>query len=70
MDIQSNPAVKLVGFFEGLVVGSEGEEMKREQLGGGLIFETKKTREVSRGMRDMEGVGEEWMGRWLRQWGL
>ncbi|KAL8801018.1 MAG: hypothetical protein Q9182_004762 [Xanthomendoza sp. 2 TL-2023] len=53
----SNPAVKLLGFFEALVGGEEAVMATAETVGRSAV------------MKGLEGVGEEWMGLWMEQWG-
>ncbi|KAL8707220.1 MAG: hypothetical protein Q9220_007714 [cf. Caloplaca sp. 1 TL-2023] len=58
-DVDNNPAVKLLDFYEGMAVGGGGE----------IVLETKETQGRSESLRGMEGVGAKWMGVWMAQWG-
>ncbi|MCJ1395201.1 hypothetical protein MMC18_008084 [Xylographa bjoerkii] len=58
-DIKSNPAVKLLAFFESLQEGSAMPEM-----------ETKQTVKASETMAALGPVTADWMEKWMQQWGL
>lgn len=53
------PAVKLLGFFQGLV--EEGERQP-------VVLCTRRAGEVSCALRELEAVRPEWMENWMRQW--
>ena len=57
-DLASNPAVKLMEFYESLL----SEESSLPSL------ETEKTKEASQTLRDLNPVQGEWMVRWIEQW--
>ena len=59
-DLDRNPAIKLLDFFEQLA--SAEEDMVR--------FETMNTVRVSATLKNLEAVKVEWMERWMRQWGF
>ncbi|KAL8829920.1 MAG: hypothetical protein Q9170_005963 [Blastenia crenularia] len=56
-DVDSNPGLKLLDFYEGI------------KAGAATTLETRETEKVSEVVRSLKGVGEEWMGKWLEQWG-
>ena len=56
-DISSMPALKLLGFFQGL-------EMDRKTV----KFETKRALETSKSLAQIESVNSRWMSIWLEQW--
>lgn len=58
-DLDRNPAIKLLDFFEQLASTGEGDVVR---------FETANTLRVSAALRDLEAVKAEWMGGWMRQW--
>ncbi|KAL3446441.1 putative NRPS-like enzyme [Aspergillus insuetus] len=58
-DISSNPAAKLVGFYEQIL--AEGEE-------GAMRLSTFRTEELSKGLRGMPAVRPEWVRGWMREW--
>ncbi|KAL8717514.1 MAG: hypothetical protein Q9225_005246 [Loekoesia sp. 1 TL-2023] len=62
-DIKANPAVKLLSFFED--VEKRIREGKKP-----VLLDTKRAEERSETMRMLGPVGEEWMRRWMRQWGF
>ena len=57
-DPVANPGIKILDFYEGL------------RAGGPAKLETRETARRSRTMREMSGVSEEWVERWMGQWGL
>lgn len=57
--LQVNPAVKLLGFYEG-VLGGEGEAGNR--------LEIEETKKRSAKLRAVEGVKPEWVRKWVREW--
>ncbi|KAI4122400.1 MAG: hypothetical protein LQ338_005847 [Usnochroma carphineum] len=57
-DLERNPAVKLLDFYEGM----------RE--GGVTVLETERTRRASGTLDALGKVGERWLGLWLGQWGF
>lgn len=61
--VAKNPAVKLLDFYESLQ-GGEGDG------DGCTVLETSETAARSETVRGLKGVGPEWMGLWLRQWGF
>lgn len=61
-----NPGIKLLTFYEGTV--ASGQKISGGNGSGETVLETVKTRAESEGLRGLRAVGEEWMGRWLRQW--
>lgn len=56
-DISTMPALKLLGFFQGL-------EMDRKTV----KFETKRALETSKSLAQIESVNSRWMSIWLEQW--
>lgn len=58
-DIDSNPAIRLLDFYEGLVSG-QGKVNP--------VFETEMTIGRSKELKRLEAVKPEWMEGWLRQW--
>ena len=44
------------------------EESGKEGAAAEDVLETTETAKASKSMRGLGAVGEEWMGRWLRQW--
>ncbi|KAL9627444.1 MAG: hypothetical protein Q9204_006562 [Flavoplaca sp. TL-2023a] len=61
-DVNRNPAVKLLSFFENI-------ETKMESGKRGVTLDTKGTEAKSETMRDLTPVGGSWMENWLKQWG-
>lgn len=59
INLDDNPAVKLISFYEWL---SEKEKAI------GLTLDTKETEKKSAVLRDMPPVSKEWMELWLDQW--
>ncbi|KAL8788903.1 MAG: hypothetical protein Q9213_001426 [Squamulea squamosa] len=60
-DVDENPAVKLLTFFEGI-------EMAIKDAKGGVTLDTRCTAAKSQSMRELQPVGSEWMVNWMRQW--
>lgn len=58
-DVNRNPGLKLIDFYEGM---AEGEK------DGGVWLETRETEKESETMRSLQGVGPQWMDIWLKQW--
>ncbi|KAJ0423276.1 hypothetical protein BJY00DRAFT_310406 [Aspergillus carlsbadensis] len=58
-DISSNPAAKLVGFYEQIL--AEGEE-------GAMRLSTFRTEELSKGLTGMPAVRPDWVRGWVRVW--
>lgn len=58
VDIEKNPAVKLLDFYRGLQDGQAGP-----------VFQTNETSKASKGLRELPAVNTEWMERWMQQWG-
>ncbi|KAJ5382865.1 NRPS-like enzyme [Penicillium concentricum] len=62
--LERNPAAKLLGFFEGVVAETGA--------GSGNVLDTRRTAEISKKLRDIQGVGsmphwvQKWVGEWLR----
>ena len=56
--LEANPAVKLMGFYEGL--RDDARKLPR--------LETKETEMASPGLRAVGPVRSEWMVKWIRQW--
>lgn len=59
-DIELNPAIKLLNFFEGI----SGDLVE------GSRFQTQQAVETSPTMAQIGPVNDAWMTNWLRQWGL
>ena len=57
-DLAINPAIKLMGFYEGLLSGESSL----------ASFETRETEKASRTLRDLGPVQGEWMAKWVEQW--
>ena len=57
-DPVANPAIKLLDFFEGA----------QSDQGLSTPMETKETAAQSRTMKEMTGVSEDWMEKWMKQW--
>lgn len=55
--LDRNPAAKLIGFFEGLA------SMQPDN-----VLDTHVTAEVSEKLRAVEGIKEEWVRKWVREW--
>jgi thioester reductase-like protein/acyl-CoA synthetase (AMP-forming)/AMP-acid ligase II/aryl carrier-like protein len=62
VEVEKYPALKLLGFFEGVVAGEKAGKKFPE-------LETERARAKSRTLSELERVSEEWMGIWMRQWG-
>lgn len=63
LDVEEFPAVKLLGFLEGVLAGETA----------GRVFprlETERASGASGTLRGLGAVSEAWMGVWMRQWGL
>lgn len=60
-DVNDNPAVKLLPFFEGIEMGMKDGER-------GITLDTQWTEAKSQTMRGLQQVGGEWMANWMRQW--
>ncbi|KAL8811466.1 MAG: hypothetical protein Q9200_001786 [Gallowayella weberi] len=60
-DVNDNPAVKLLPFFEGI-------EMGMTDAKGGVTLDTRCSEAKSQTMRGLQQVGSEWMVNWMRQW--
>ena len=58
-DLERNPGIKLLEFFESMSQGGLGSHL-----------ETKDTVKGSETMRGLKRVGREWMEIWLKQWGF
>ena len=58
-DVNRNPGLKLMDFYEGVARGEKDE---------GVWLETRETEKESETMRSLRGVGPEWMDVWLKQW--
>jgi hypothetical protein len=56
-DIEVNPAVKLLDFYQGLSQGSLA-----------VTLDTEKTKQMSESLRKLERVDPQWMKLWLEQW--
>ena len=63
--LQDNPALKLMGFFETIVVGNVGGG---EGLGRPKEWELERSMEASRTLREVEGIRDEWVRKWVREW--
>jgi len=62
LELDEYPAVKLLGFFEGVLAGEKA----------GRVFPrlgTERARAGSATLRGLGAVSEGWMGVWMRQWG-
>ncbi|KAH7336688.1 hypothetical protein BKA65DRAFT_563960 [Rhexocercosporidium sp. MPI-PUGE-AT-0058] len=57
-DVDANPGIKLLPFFQSMRDGID--EVK---------LDTTDSMQMSSSLRELEPVGEEWMGIWLKQWG-
>lgn len=57
VDIEQNPALKLLDFFQGLKNGGASARM-----------DTKETEKACVTMRGLRSVDGEWMRLWLDQW--
>ena len=60
-DVRSNPAIKLLDFYQGMAAAEEAKKPSTK-------LDTKLTEEASETLRNLEPVGSEWMRTWLRQW--
>ena len=63
--LRVNPAIKLLGFYEGLldaVVEKQDSGSVRNRL------EITKTQKISEKFRALEGIREEWVRKWVREW--
>lgn len=59
----TNPAIKLLEFFEQMAKGSSGGQ-------AGVEIETAQTVRKSPAMSELKAVGPEWMQIWLDQWNV
>jgi hypothetical protein len=59
VDVERNPGVKLLEFFQGMMREREA-----------VRLETKVTHGGSEKMRELKAVDREWMRVWLEQWGF
>ncbi|KAI5918368.1 hypothetical protein F4810DRAFT_704251 [Camillea tinctor] len=59
-DIERNPAIKLLDFFEGLV-GKTTEP---------ALLDVEKAVGISQSLANLGPVGDEWMATWMGQWGF
>ena len=57
--LQVNPAVKLLAFYEDVLGSKEGS---------GRSWDMQKTMERSAKVRALEGIKEEWVRKWVREW--
>lgn len=63
--LEVNPALKLLGFYEGMFGGdAEAEEGDK----GKGVFEMEKSLERSGKLRGLEGIKEEWVRKWVQEW--
>lgn len=60
----SNPAVMLLPFFEWMAEGDENG------VRAATTLDTRVTAESSERLRELQPVGEQWLGLWMRQRGL
>ena len=79
-EVDLNPALKLLPFYEGLRVGSSGSEHSsdwshdfsnqcRDWNKGALpTLDTMKTQKVSQSLRDMPRIEGKWMKSWIKGW--
>ncbi len=65
LNLEANPAVKLLDFFRGL---EDGEEMGDTPTR--LKYSTQHTKADSPTMQRLEGVNEKWITSWLKGWDL
>lgn len=65
--LDKNPAIKLLDFFDSLKGGDGDGDGDGD---GCTVLETSETAGRSETVRGLNGVGPEWMGLWLRQWGF
>ncbi|KAL9583722.1 MAG: hypothetical protein Q9203_004958 [Teloschistes exilis] len=63
IDTDSNPGVKLINFFQGMVRDKRSEKEC-------LCLETTETERCSKTLRELEPVRTDWMRFWLEQWGF
>ena len=57
--LQTNPAAKLLDFYEGLL-SSEAASINKLEVSG--------TIKLSQGLREMPSVKDDWMRKWIREW--
>ncbi|MCJ1251933.1 hypothetical protein MMC30_009171 [Trapelia coarctata] len=62
-DLEKYPAVKLLGFLEGMAAGEKAGRVFP-------IMETERARKGSETLRGLGAVSGEWMGLWMGQWGF
>lgn len=60
----SKPAVKILDFFRG--VG----ERQGVTVANGIAFSTEKAKRSSKEMRGLDPVKDEWLLKWIEDWGL
>ena len=60
-DIEKNPALKLLQFLN---------TMERQLEQPAAIFSTDETVKASNTLAELQSVGAEWTGNWMRQWGF
>ena len=58
--VQVNPGMKLLGFYERLLVS--------DQIGTRIKMDTRQTLQVSESLRNLEALRPEWMTGWIRDW--
>ena len=58
--VQVNPGMKLLGFYERLLVS--------DQVGTRIKMDTRQTLQVSESLRNLETLRPEWMTGWIRDW--
>ena len=59
IDLERNPAIRLLEFYEGTVVADSPR-----------MLTSRKAEEASPALKAVGAVGEEWLRVWLGQWGL
>ncbi|KAH8433484.1 uncharacterized protein LDX57_011118 [Aspergillus melleus] len=62
-DIDRNPAVKLVGFYEQLLT-----DAGRVDTPNVARLSTDRTAVISKGLRELQAIRPEWLRGWIREW--
>lgn len=57
--LETNPAAKLLDFYEGLLSSEAASTNK---------LEVSETLELSKGLRELQPIKDDWMRKWIREW--
>jgi hypothetical protein len=61
--VEKVPAVKLLDFYQTIVDSSQGSGAEDRN-----VFSTAKTADASQKLQAVDGVKEEWIRKWTREW--